>query len=699
MKIYVNGEVGRTGDGSRNHPFSKIQKAADIALPGDEVIVSPGIYHENVNPRHGGSEDKRIIFRSSRKNGAVITGAESIKNWTNIKGDVWEARVQNDIFEGYNPYTTLVSGDWFIATFVAHTGEVYLNDKAMYEVTCKSEVYEPKVNTKSWDPAFSIYTWYTEQDTKNDQTLIIANFHGYDPNRENVEINVRENCFYPQEEGIGYITLSGFKICKAATQWAPPTAYQEGMVGPHWSKGWIIEDCDISDSKCSGISLGKYKQPDNDNKWLKTKYKDGTQTERDCICEAQTEGWNKENIGSHIIRHCNIHDCGQTGIVGHLGGVFSLIEDNEIHHINNRHNLAGAEIGGIKMHAAIDVIIRRNHIHHCTRGIWLDWQAQGTRVSQNLMHDNTLPEEITPTKENLTDAGEDLFVEVSHGPTLIDNNIMLSQFSLKLCAQGLAIVHNLIAGSLTAVGYGVNNGTKSRISPRYTPYHMKHRTEIAGFMTILHGDVRFYNNIFVQQKLKPEFEEICKEAAKDANGWTDMNFVSGTFPYDICPQFDDWRSEFDGYCGMGSEPSDRYYDPLPVWTGGNIFVNGAKPSNNENRYQRIRKKVSVHLRKENGEYFLVTDMFKNSKDLLQDTAKKIPEDYFRNAVNKKPEDIIDSEFLGSAFEPEEKFENPDGSEIRFDKDYFGKERMPQVMPGPFGAESLDDMENDCLKVW
>lgn len=76
MKIYVNGEVGRTGDGSRNHPFSKIQKAADIALPGDEVIVSPGIYHENVNPRHGGSEDKRIIFRSSRKNGAVITGAE-----------------------------------------------------------------------------------------------------------------------------------------------------------------------------------------------------------------------------------------------------------------------------------------------------------------------------------------------------------------------------------------------------------------------------------------------------------------------------------------------------------------------------------------------------------------------------------------------------------------------------------------------
>ena len=47
------------------------------------------------------------------------------------------------------------------------------------------------------------------------------------------------------------------------------------MIGPHWSKGWIIEDCEISDSKCSGISLGKYRQQNNDNKWLHYKYKDG----------------------------------------------------------------------------------------------------------------------------------------------------------------------------------------------------------------------------------------------------------------------------------------------------------------------------------------------------------------------------------------------------------------------------------------
>lgn len=29
------------------------------------------------------------------------------------------------------------------------------------------------------------------------------------------------------------------------------------MIGPHWSKGWIIENNHIHDAKCCGVSLGK----------------------------------------------------------------------------------------------------------------------------------------------------------------------------------------------------------------------------------------------------------------------------------------------------------------------------------------------------------------------------------------------------------------------------------------------------------
>lgn len=666
MKYYVNVNAPRGGDGSPERPFQAIQEAAKLARAGDEVLVAPGVYREYVDPQNGGeSEEKRITYRSVEPLGAVITGAEPLKGWEPYQGDVWRATVSNGLFGGYNPYTTLVEGDWYIShpDHPAHTGEVYLNGKSLYEVYSLEDVLQPKKNMASWDPEFTLHTWYTAQE--GDATVLYANFQGADPNRENVEINVRRNCFYPSQTGKNYITLSGFTVKQAATQWAPPTAYQEGMVGPHWAKGWIIEDCEISHSKCSGISLGKYRQPENDNKWLRWKYKDGTQTERECICRAQAEGWSKETIGSHIIRRCEIHDCGQTGIVGHLGGVFSLIEDNHIHHINNKQNLAGAEIGGIKMHAAIDVVFRRNHIHHCTRGLWLDWQAQGTRVTQNLFHHNTLPNlrpgDANPDPAALQGMGEDIFIEVSHGPTLVDNNLLLSARSLKLATQGVAVVHNLIAGSLAAVGIGTDNGAKTLSSPRYTPYHMPHRTEVAGFMTFLHGDMRFYNNIFVQQAVHPALKAAMDQAVP--NGWDDCNVLAGTFPYDGYPTQEEWEREFEGYCGMGSAPSDRYYMHLPIWAEGNVYCNGARPWEKERNFAVASHTVSLELREENGAYTLQTDLYEH---LPQVSAP-----------------FISTQALGMAFEPEQKFENPDGTPILFDRDYFGARRQAAPLPGPF----------------
>ena len=667
MQIYVSASVKRSGDGSQAAPFQTINEAAQVAVAGDEVIVLPGYYREWVDPKNGGTaDDCRITYRSQVPGGAVITGSEVVKTWEPYQGDVWVARIPNGLFGNYNPYTTLIEGDWYIPSKPFHTGEVYLNGKSMYEAEDLEGVLQPQEYKSSWDRAFTIYRWYTCQEDGN--TVLYANFHGANPNEENVEINVRRNCFYPSKTGVNYITLSGFVVRQAATQWAPPTAYQEGMIGPHWSKGWIIEDCEVSDSKCSGISLGKFLQPENDNKWLKTKYKDGTQTERECICLAQIQGWTKEKIGHHIIRRCNIHDCGQTGIVGHLGGVFSIIEDNHIHHINNKQNLSGAEIGGIKMHAAIDVIFRRNHIHHCTRGIWLDWQAQGTRVTQNLFHHNTLPTlSENPDKEEFLGIGDDIFVEVSHGPTLIDNNILLSTRSLKLAAQGIAVVHNLIGGALTCVGRGTDNGSKTLISPRYTPYHVAHRTEVMGFMTFLHGDMRFYNNIFVQQPVHPALAQAMEDAKEHYNEWDDMNVEVGTHPYNGYPTFVEWDKEFEGYCGMGSAPSDRYYMHLPVWAQGNVYFGGAKAWDKEEAPQIVPDQVKLELKEQDGKYTLETNLF----DLLPKTQAP----------------AVSTELLGAAFEPEEKFENPDGTPILFNQDYFGRHRAVNPTPGPFESSA------------
>ena len=52
---------------------------------------------------------------------------------------------------------------------------------------------------------------------------------------------------------------------------------------------------------------------------------------------------------------------------------------------------------------------------------------------------------------------QDIFIEVGHGPTLIDNNIMLSPVSVRMATDGIACVHNLMLGSLTAVGGGTGD--------------------------------------------------------------------------------------------------------------------------------------------------------------------------------------------------------------------------------------------------
>lgn len=351
MIYYVSATADRAGNGTKEKPFKTINAAARVACPGDEIVVAPGLYRENVNPVNSGTKEHPIVYRSEVMGQAIITGAEPAKKWSHYENQTWKLVIPNGFFGDYNPYVIKVSGDWFYAASV-HTGEVYLNGKSMYEAATLVEVLSPEPYAASWRPEESLYKWYTEQDGNN--TVIYANFQGANPNDNNVEINVRRNCFWPRKTKVNYITVSGFTMRQAATTWAPPTAFQDGLIGPNWSKGWVIEDCVISDSKCVGISLGKYLQPNNENKWTLKRFKQGTQTERDAVCQAQYEGWNKENIGSHIVRRCHIYNCEQAGIAGHLGCVFSLIEDNHIHHINTKQQIVGAEIAGIKLHAAID---------------------------------------------------------------------------------------------------------------------------------------------------------------------------------------------------------------------------------------------------------------------------------------------------------------------------------------------------------
>ena len=63
--------------------------------------------------------------------------------------------------------------------------------------------------------------------------------------------------------------------------------------------------------------------------------------------------------------------------------------------------------------------------------------------------------------------------------------------------------------------------------------------------------------------------------SSDGNPWDDGCVTVGTHRFDGYPTFDERDRAFDGYCGMGSPDSDRYYSRLPIWAAGNVYLNGA----------------------------------------------------------------------------------------------------------------------------
>ncbi len=589
-EIHVSKAGNDTGSGTAEFPLLTIQAAARMAQPGDIITVHKGVYREHITPIRGGeSEKRRIIYRAAPGEKVEIKGSEVIASWARFSGTVWKASISNELFDNYHPYKDLIRGDWFVDKGrIHHTGEVYLNGKSLWEMELLEKVLHPQAVPDRWDSMGSLYTWYCETDTEN--TYIYANFHDANPNEELVEIHVRPACFYPDSTGINFITVKGFHMSQAATQWAPPTAEQVGLIGTNWSKGWIIEDNVIRNSKCAGITLGKYGDEfDNTSANSAEGY-------IETVKRALDRGWNKENIGSHMIRNNTIYDCGQVGICGSLGGVFSTIENNNIYNIWTKRQFTGPETAGIKIHASIDMLIKGNRVVNTGRGIWIDWMAQGARITSNLCYHNDL---------------QDFYAEVNHGPYLVDNNLFLSLCSVWDMSQGGAYVHNLMAGKL-------NMSPHSRV----TPFQEPHSTEIAGYHELLAGDYRFINNLFVRgsnvnaKQADPEFETRKQYGLED----------------------------FGLQAFNGSE--------LPTRAEGNVYLNGASTFENEINPLELTYNPKVQIEETDAGIFLSMILDKQVDKMTNPfvTSELLGSAAISGQAYVHPNDtqiIIDTDFLGN----------------------------------------------------
>jgi hypothetical protein len=730
-EIHVAKSGSDSNEGSVAKPLLTITAAAAKAQPGDTVTVHAGVYRERVDPPRGGTaDDCRIIYQAATGERVTLSGSEPAKGWQKVDKDTWKLTLPNSYFGKFNPFAEKVYGDWFDPRGrVHHRGCVYLNGAWLTEAPNLDAVMRPAGQTPLWyasvdgradetleyllnvvwlqptggekiqaskpvarggtqnapstedgecvgfikngnwlryanvdfgkgaetveiraaaafgtggtielrldEAAGNLLGTCEVTDTgdwqkwqsftakikktegkKNlclvfrpakpamaepgsNNTVICAQFPGIDPNEAQVEINVRPTVFTPEKTNIDYLTVRGFDLRNAATNWAAPTAGQVGLVTAYWCKGWVIENNEISYSRCCGIALGKYsdqwdgKRGDTDGYYL---------TIDDAL---KKDGWSKEKIGGHLVRNNHIHHCGQTGIVGSLGCAFSKLIGNEIHDINMQGIWGGAEMAGIKFHGALDVVIADNHIYRCgdLAAIWLDWMAQGTQVVGNLLHDNT-------------SWGGDLFCEVDHGPYLVANNLFLSSKSYLANSRGGAYVHNLVAGSLEIVA-----------DARRTPYFKAHSTDMVGMHDCPVGDIRLYNNLLT--------------GGANFNAFNDATW--------------------------------------PVAASGNVFTQGAQASKFDT--EALLKPgfdPGVKLIQRDDGWYL--EIHADSKWAVEQQRK-----------------LITTGLLGKAQIPDLPFENPDGSPLKLDTDYLGKQRnADNPFPGPF--ETIKDGTQE-IKVW
>lgn len=439
--------VAPTGDdgqpGTRTEPFRTIGRAAEAAMPGDVVLAHAGVYRERVRPTRGGtSEEKRIVYRAAPGEQVYIKGSERISTWTSEGEGVWKVELEDSFFGDYNPFALNISGEWLTYGEAHHRGDVYLDGEAFRERLSLDEVRK------------EAGTWFAET---GDRTVIRANFGPKDPNRQLTEINVRESVFMPDEVGLQYITVDGFHLAHSAENWQPPgLKTQMGLTGPRGGKHWVIENCVIIHARCVGIILGHAEGLD---------YAD------------------IEVFGDHVVRNNVIRRCGEAGIAGQKGATRSLIEGNRIEATNYRREFGGWETAGIKFHESVDTVIRGNLIRdvHCQKdgayGIWIDWGNQGTRITGNIICDT---EEAT------------IYLEMNHGPILVDNNILIGTGIRNLGSEGNVYAHNLFVDSWFIPA----TDTK-----RQSGYYDPHTRKAAGRRPGIPQDDHWYNNIFIRKGL------------------------------------------------------------------------------------------------------------------------------------------------------------------------------------------------------
>ena len=190
-------------------------------------------------------------------------------------------------------------------------------------------------------------------------------------------------------------------------------------------------------------------------------------------------------------------------------------------------------------------------------------------------------------------------------------------------SEGGTYAHNLLTGKID------NWYDMGRLTPHLQP----HETAVAGLTITQGGDNRYFNNIFIGQGLPGDAPVAAAGPKKSITGF-------GLWVYDA----------------RNSAPQ----------TGGNVYLYGARPYSKELAPLTLAEvDPAVKLVEKAGGWYL---------EMTSDKAW--------NGGAKR--ELVTTALLGMTAISKLPFENPDGSPVKIDGDYFGKPRESATLTsGPF----------------
>ncbi|MFH1115836.1 MAG: right-handed parallel beta-helix repeat-containing protein [Pseudomonadota bacterium] len=100
--FHVDAERGDDrGLGTREQPFSTIERASKILEPGDRALIHPGVYHEQIMAGKSGTGQAPIVYEGVDRDKVILRGSVRVTDWKK-DGQCWVKR-------GLTPYTKINS--------------------------------------------------------------------------------------------------------------------------------------------------------------------------------------------------------------------------------------------------------------------------------------------------------------------------------------------------------------------------------------------------------------------------------------------------------------------------------------------------------------------------------------------------------------------------------------------------------------